>query len=284
MFYQLLLKNGGIDVPIISITELSVTERNLKKISADISEKLETALNLACTEDTKKAVKKYRAELSKQFAEFEAERKEKTAEYEKPLKEFKAMYDEYIAVPFKRADQALKQKIDEVEKVQKDAKREAVENYARELIQAYALDWLDASRIIPNVILSASEKSLKKAVKDAADKIKSEVDCINAISDNAELMAEYMKCLNLAQAKLTVVERQHAIEQAEKARSAYIQQEEIYKEAEKKIEQLAPPTVETEQEEKTYQMTFTVNGTIEQLKALKAFMIENNINFTNGGN
>ena len=31
-------------------------------------------------------------------------------------------------------------------------------------------------------------------------------------------MAEYMNCLNLAQAKLTVVERQHAIEAAEKAK------------------------------------------------------------------
>ena len=59
-------------------------------------------------------------------------------------------------------------------------------------------------------------------------------------------------------------------------------QEEIYKEAEKKIEQLAPP-VEVE-EEKTYTMTFTVSGTIEQLKALKAFMISNNIDFINGGN
>ena len=38
------------------------------------------------------------------------------------------------------------------------------------------------------------------------------------------------------------------------------------------------------EEEKKYTMTFTVSGTMEQLKALKAFMIENNINFTNGGN
>ena len=269
---------------VISITELSTTEQSLQRIASQIEGRLSAALQMTCTEETKAAVKKYRAELSKQFAEFEAERKEKTAEYEKPLKEFKAMYDEYVTIPFKKADQALKQKIEEVETVQKDAKREAVESYARELIQAYTLDWLDISRIMPNITLSASEKSLKKAVKDSADKIKADVDCINAISDNAELMAEYMKCLNLAQAKLTVVERQHAIEEAEKAKSAYIQQEEIYKEAEKKIEQLAPPTVETEKEEKTYQMTFTVSGTIEQLKALKAFMTDNSIDFKNGGN
>ena len=268
----------------ISITELSITEQSLQRSASQIEGRLSAALQMACTEETKAAVKKYRAELSKQFAEFEAERKEKTAEYEKPLKQFKELYDRYITKPFKNADTALKIKISEVENVQRAEKTAAVEDYAAELITAYSLSWLDVSRIMPNITLSASEKSLKKAVKDSADKIKSEVDCINAISDNAELMAEYMKCLNLAQAKLTVVERQHAIEQAEKAKSAYIQQEEIYKEAEKKIEQLAPPEIVPEQEEKTYSMTFTVSGTIEQLKALKDFMIDNNIDFKNGGN
>lgn len=267
---------------IISINELSVTEINLKRISEEHKDQLENALKMACTEETKKAVKAYRAELNKLYGELENERKAVTAEYEKPLKEFKTMYDIYIAKPFKEADQALKQKIDEVETVQKDVKREAVESYARELIRAYALTWLDVYQVMPNITLSASEKALKKQVKDTVDRIKSEVDCINAMPDSSELMAEYMECLNLAQAKLTVAERQHAIEVAEKAKAAYNQQEEIDREAEKRVEQLAPPTIV--QEEKTYTMTFTVSGTIEQLKALKAFMIENNIEFKNGGN
>lgn len=267
----------------IKISELSVTKQNLQRIADDVKNKLEIAEKMACTEETKQAVKKYRADLKKEFEELEAERKEKTREYEKPLEEFKTVYNELIAKPFKSADQALKIKIDEVETAQKSEKREVVERYAAELIQSYALDWLESSRIMPNVTLSASEKSLKKEVKDKVEKIKSEVDCINAISDNSELMAEYMKCLNLAQAKMAVVERQHAIEAAEKARTLYNQQEELDREAEKRIEQLAPPTIVSEQEEKTYSMTFTVSGTIEQLKALKAFMIANNINFTNGG-
>ena len=269
---------------IISISDLSTTEANLRKIAEEQEDKLQSALAMACTEETKKAVKNTRAELNKQFSEYESERKTRTAEYEKPLKEFKAMYDKYIATPFKEADKALKTKIDQVESLQKDEKREAVESYAKELIQAYALDWLDVSRIMPNVTLSASEKSLKKEVKEAVGRIKSDVDCVNAISDNSELMAEYMKCLSLSQAKMAVVERQHAIEAAEKATSVYTQQEQINQEVVERIEQLAPPTIVSEQEEKTYSMTFTVSGTIEQLKALKAFMIENNINFTNGGN
>ena len=267
---------------IISITELSVTEQALKQINAEQKQRLDGALQMACTEETKQAVKKYRTELKKTFEELEAERKEKTAEYEKPLKDFKAMYDEYISKPFKEADSALKQKIDEVEKTQKDTKREAVENYARELIQAYALTWLDVYQVMPNITLSASEKALKKQVKDTVDRIKSEVDCINAMPDSSEIMAEYMNCLNLADAQMIVTQRKKAIEQAEQAKAAYKEQEEVKQEVTERIEQLTPP-VEVE-EEKTYTMTFTVSGTIEQLKALKAFMINNNITFTNGGN
>lgn len=269
---------------IISINDISSTEQALKRVAERSKDRLETALKMACTEETKQAVKKFRADLKKEFDELEAERKEKTKEYEEPLKEFKAVYDELITKPFKTADQALKQKIDDVEKVQKDEKRESVESYARELIQSYALEWLETSRVIPSITLSTSETALKKAVKTTVDKIKSEVDCINSISDNAELMAEYMKCLSLAQAKLTVVERQHAIEQAKKARAVYTQQEEIKQEVTERVEQLAPPTIVSEQEEKTYSMTFTVSGTIEQLKALKAFMTDNNIDFKSGGN
>ena len=267
---------------IISISDLLSTESNLKAISLDIQHKLDVAKKMACTEETKQAVKRYRTELKKEIEELETERKTKTKEYEKPLNEFLTVYKELILQPYRVADQALKNKIDEVETAQKGAKREAVESYARELIQSYALDWLDVSRILPNITLSASEKSLKKAVKDTVDRIKSEVDCINAISDNMELMAEYIKCLNLAQARLIIVERQHSLEAAAKAKKAYNQQEELDREAEKRIEQLAPPTVV--QEEKTYTMTFTVSGTIEQLKALKAFMTNNNIDFKSGGN
>lgn len=267
---------------IISITELSVTEQALKQINAEQKQRLDGALQMACTEETKQAVKKYRTELKKTFEELEAERKEKTAEYEKPLKDFKAMYDEYISKPFKEADRALKTKIDEVEKTQKDTKRESVEVYAKELIQAYALTWLDVYQVMPNITLSASEKALKKQVKDTVDRIKSEVDCINAMPDSSEIMAEYMNCLNLADAQMIVTQRKKAIEQAEQAKAAYKEQEEVKQEVTERIERLAPP-VEVE-EEKTYTMTFTVSGTIEQLKALKAFMIANNINFTNGGN
>lgn len=270
---------------IISFSDLKATEDRLISIGGGVKERMQLAVDMACTEDTKQAVKKYRAELKKEFESYETERKEKTAEYETPLRLFKKMYNKYIATPYKEADIALKAKIDAVEWEQKNAKAQAVEAYGQELLDAYALDWLDVSRIMPTVTLSASEKSLKATVKEKADKIKSDIDCIHLIDDSGEMFAEYINFLDLAMAKTTVEKRRKAVEEAEKAKAAYTQNEEVNRQSEEKVDMLAPPTVKEEkpEEEKKYTMTFTVTGTIQQLKAIKAFLINNNIIFTNGG-
>ena len=270
---------------ILSIVNLPQTEQALKEISERCKDRLKLAEQMACTEETKQAAKKLRAELNKEFSEYEAERKERTAEYEKPLKMFKDIYNQYIAEPFRNADIALKVKINDVETAQREEKTLEVKEYADELKQAYALDWLETERIMPNVTLSASVKSLKAAAKERLDKIKSDIDCIGVIDDSGEMFAEYMDCLDIAMAKIAVEKRKKAVEEAEKAKAAYTQNEEVNRQAEEKVDMHAPPVIEEEKpEEKKYTMTFTVSGTIEQLKTLKSFMIENNIEFKNGGN
>lgn len=270
---------------ILSIVNLPQTEQALKEISERCKDRLKLAEQMACTEETKQAAKKLRAELNKEFSEYEAERKERTAEYEKPLKMFKDIYNQYIAEPFRNADIALKVKINDVETVQREEKALEVKEYADELKQAYALDWLETERIMPNVTLSASVKSLKAAAKEQLDKIKSDIDCIGVIDESGEMFAEYMDCLDLAMAKIAVEKRKKAVEEAEKAKAAYTQYEEVNRQAEEKVDMLAPPTTTEEEkpEEKKYTMAFTVTGTIQQLKAIKAFLIENNIEFKNGG-
>ena len=269
---------------VLSIVNLQQTEQTLKEISERCKGRLKLAEQMACTEETKQAAKKLRAELNKEFSEYEAERKERTAEYEKPLKMFKTLYEQYIAEPFRNADIALKVKINDVETVQKEEKTLEVKEYADELKQAYALDWLETERIMPNVTLSASVKSLKAAAKERLDKIKSDIDCIGVIDNSGEMFAEYMNCLDLAAAKIAVEKRKKAVEEAEKAKAAYTQTEEVNRQAEEKVDMLAPPVIEEEKpEEKKYTMTFTVTGTIQQLKAIKAFLIESNIEFENGG-
>ena len=107
---------------ILSIVNLPQTEQALKEISERCKDRLKLAEQMACTEETKQAAKKLRAELNKEFSEYEAERKERTAEYEKPLKMFKDIYNQYIAEPFRNADIALKVKINDVETAQREEK------------------------------------------------------------------------------------------------------------------------------------------------------------------
>lgn len=269
----------------MSIHNLSGTEAALIAISESIKKQLDAVEKMVCTDETKQAAKKLRAELNRQFKIYDDERKERVRAYEEPRKKFDELFKKYIQEPYKNADEILAEKIQKVEKTQKDEKLEEVKNYAEELKTDYALGWLDIDRIIPTITLSASLRSLKAAVKEKLDKIKSDIDCIGVIDSSGEMFAEYMNCLDIAAAKTTVEKRKKAVEEAEKAKAAYSQNEGTNRQAEQKVEMLAPPTVEEEKpEEKKYTMTFTVSGTMEQLKALKAFMIENNIDFKNGGN
>lgn len=275
---------------IISITDLSVTEQNLQKVARECADKIATAKAMACTEDTKQAVKKTRTELKKKFEEYETERKARTAEYEKPLKDFKELYNKYIAIPFKEADEVLKKKIDDVEDVQKAEKYDKVNAYAQELITAYCLNWLDVDRVIPKVTITKSQTALEKEVISVIDRIKNDVDSISQTNDGDEILAEYMNCLNLAQARMAVNQRKRDIEKAQQTAQTYTQQENIKQEVEENVTQLAPPVVEEETPEENisempvFIMTFTVTGTLEQLRAVKAFLVENGIEFKNGGN
>ena len=276
----------------ISIYDLSVTEKNLQRIAEECREKIEAAKAMACTEETKQAVKKTRTELKKKFEEYETERKVRTAEYEKPLKDFKTLYDKYIKIPFTEADAALKRKIDDVEDIQKLEKANNVMVYAIELIKAYSLDWLgpDVMRIMPKINLTDSETKLQKQVTATLDRIKKDVDYINKLESKDEIFAEYMESLDMTQALDTVERRKQAILKAQQTSQTYTEQENIKHEVEETVTQLAPPVVEEETPEENisempvFQMKFTVTGTMQQLKALKAFLIENNIEFKNGGN
>ena len=148
----------------------------------------------------------------------------------------------------------------------------AVKAWATEQRMALNLGWLDIDRIMPNVTLSASEKGLREKVGKELERIAEES---RAITD-PEVFAEYQKCLGLAAAQINVRVRREEIEKAKAYREEQRECERRQQEAEDKIDALAPPTEEFKEDE-ICRLTFTVEGTIEQLVALKAFIIEQNL-------
>lgn len=276
---------------IIEIKQLPIIEERLQTLKTEIEQKTHSALFMECTEDTVKSVKKMRAELTKEFNEYETRRKYIKSQIEAPYKAFNAIYEDCVTKSFKKADKALKSKIDKVENGLKEQKKEKIRFYSEELKKAYALDWLDVERVIPNITLSASEASLTSVVAEKMEKISMECQCISGLEnsdESAELLAEYKKSLSLAQAKLIVSQHKKEIEKAKADSQKKKDQDQIKQEAEKRVEMLTPPAVsqttpESSSEKVTlYKMTFTVSGTKEQLKALKAFIINNNIEIIGG--
>lgn len=265
---------------LIIIKQLPIIEQQLKMLAADIKTKVDAAMSLPCTVDTVKDVKKVRAELNKQYTELEERRKVVKTAIMQPYNEFEQAYKEYVGTHFTNADKALKGKIDNVEDGLKLEKENNVKAYFAELAEVNHIEWLGWERVKPNITLSASEKSLKEAVKATCEKIAEDVSFIEQQENFAELLAEYQKCLNLAQAGQTVKARHDAIikaqEQAAEAKAAKEREEE----AAAKVISFAPPIIDTPPEppkplepaEQIFTLSFKVKATKEKLTKLKQFL------------
>ena len=265
---------------LITIKQLPIIEQQLKMLAADIKTKVDNAMSLPCTADTVKDVKKARAELNKQYTELEERRKVVKTAIMQPYNEFEQAYKEYVGMHFTNADKALKDKISNVEDGLKLEKENNVKAYFAELAEVNHIEWLDWERVKPNITLSASEKSLKEAVKTTCERIAEDVSFIEQQENFAELLAEYQKCLNLAQAGQTVKARHDAIikaqEQAAEAKAAKERDEE----AAAKVISFAPPIIDTPSEppkplepaEQIFTLSFKVKATKEKLAKLKQFL------------
>lgn len=270
---------------IIVVKQLPVIEQQLAQIKEQVAERVSAAMQLVCTEDTVKAVKKARTELNAEFKAWEDKRKEVKTAVMTPYEKFEAVYKDCISDAYKAADKDLKQKIDEVEQELKSKKAAEVRDYFEEYLASKGVDFVSYEQAGINVTLSASLKSLKEQAKAFIDRIVSDLALIETFTDlKAEILVEYKKSLNVSdaitgvKARAKAVQEEQARQEAEaEKRAAEAQRVEAIKAAipeapaavEAPTEQTAAPALE-----KKYCIRFTVKGTREQLIALKKFLTE----------
>ncbi len=265
---------------IIKVTQLPIIVEQLHEVKAEVTAKVEQALNLVCTEGTIKDVKKVRSELNKELKDYEDRRKAVKTAIMKPYNDFEEVYKDCISDTYKKADAELKGKIDSVENELKEKKRKEVWYYFEELCEANSLDFITFENANINVTLSASMKSLKDQARNFVFKIVDDLNLIDTQEHKDEILYEYKASLNVSNAITTVANRYKAIEEAkarEEERKAREQAEaEAAAKVERVVEAVAPPTVEPiappVEEEKTYTLKFIVRGTMPKLKALKEFL------------
>lgn len=261
---------------IIVVKQLPVIVEQLQTIKAEVTERVNAAMNLVCNEDTIQTVKKIRTELNKEFGGWEEKRKEVKKAIMSPYDQFEAVYKDCITDVFKKADTDLKCKIASVENEEKAKKETEVKRYFTEYATSVlSSDFSDIEQLYKfadiNITLSASVKSLKEKAKAFVDKVHDDILLISTQEHCSEIMYEYGKTFNVSSAIRTVTERYKAIEET-KAREVERQaKEEAEQTAVKKVvDVLTPPTVEIK--EQIITTTFTVKGTKAQLKALKEFL------------
>ena len=269
---------------LIRVVQLPEIEEHLQSIKVAVTQKVNNALSLICTEDTVKSVKAVRADLNKERNEFEEQRKAVKKAIMTPYEQFEAVYKECISDTYKKADIELKAKIDSVENELKEAKRTEVEAYFEECSKSVGVDFVRLSDLNLNITLSASVKSLKRQVKEYFDKVIQDLALIATLEHTTEILVEYRKTLDVSDAVLTVQERHKAIAEQEKrnAEASVIaeKQTETVEKVEKAVresvaEEISAPEVEEappEGNEPVYEATFRVTGTLAQLKALKKFL------------
>ena len=149
----------------IVIKQLPIIEQQLIVVSAEIDEKVKSAVSLVCTEENVKVIKEIRANLNKESKEFEDKRKQVKSEIMKPYEEFESIYKECISDKYKTADVELKNKIDSVENELKENKKAEVVNYFNEYLNSKNIDFVTFEKANINITLSASMKSLKEQAR-----------------------------------------------------------------------------------------------------------------------
>lgn len=269
------------ETQLIELKQLPVIQEQLEAVKAEIEKRTSFAKSQLVTEETRASVKALRSQLNKEFAALDEKRKTIKAQILKPYEDFEAVFKDCVTIPYKDADNTLREKITEVEDGLKAKKTEEVKAYYDEYAETKGVaDIIPWERSDIKVNLTDTAKKLKETAKGLIDRVAAEAAAIRMMEDADEIMFEYSRTLTMASAVETVSRRKKEIE-ARKAMQAELEQRAAeMKAAEAKVDEaisIAPPTTgapdpEAEPEEPIYTTKFTVRGTLAQLKALKAFL------------
>ena len=196
-------------------------------------------------------------------------------------------------------------KIDEFDKRLKADKEARIRAYFTELCQANNIDFLPFERLGLKIGLSDSDKSLKDLVNSNIDNVVKSLAMIESLNDpdeyKAEILADYKQTLDVMRsinnAKYRKQQREAELQRLE-AQKARAEQARLAAEARAKEvaplqapEEVPPPAIQEAPappqeapapapQEVTPDLivtSFTVQGTMEQLRALKAYILSNNI-------
>lgn len=266
---------------LIVVKQIPIIIEKLESVKSEIEHKVNVACSMVCTDENYKEIKKIRSALNKELAEFESQRKSVKSEVMTPYEHFESVYKECISTPYKKADSALKNKIEAIEQGLKQEKQDKSKAYFNEYAQTLGIDFVKYEQVGLSITMTVTLKKLRETIKAFLDKVMDDIKLIAVQEHKDEILYEYKQTLNVSAAITSVTERYKAIE-AERARAeaekterekaelneqATLNEYEPF-EANVAVE-VAPPEEKphiNQTDEKVFSLTFTVYGTKTQLK------------------
>lgn len=269
---------------LIRVTQLPVIEEQLRALKESIDQRVANALALVCTEETIQTVKTERSKLRKEYDELEAQRKKVKAAVLGPYEAFERIYKVCVSDALKGADAALKHKIDGTEVEIKRRCEDGLREYFSELCEVNHLDWLTFEQSGVKVDLTSAKAKtptkLRKQLAEFVARVNDGVNLIADLDDAEEIMVEFRRTLDAAQAIGIIQDRHRRIEAERTAQESRQAAKAAEQEAVERVHMVrksyAPPTPVPEEKapnEIIPRCTFTaINATRAQLRRVKEFL------------
>lgn len=267
---------------IMRVETLPKIYQQLEQMSIEIDNEVNQALALDCTEESKQEVKKARANINKIKTELEDRRKTIKEQILQPYMQFESMYNSLIKDKLVYADDTLKTRILNIETQQINEKRENIKAYFEEYLESLHITFVHWDQLNIKIGLSDSEKKLREQVKSKLDIIANDIKLIELEEYRNDILLEYKENgFDFAKAKLNVVNRMNELQKLQESMNQKQQQDEQDKAIEQKVEEEITIPVEVVEKpvENILTTRFQVHGTLEQIKSLKQFMFEIDIEF-----
>ncbi len=254
---------------------------NFEELKAELTERLDHYNRLIITEDGIKEGRADRAKLNALAKALDTRRKEVKKACLAPYESFEAKVKEILTL-INEPIAAIDKQLDVYEEKRKEEKRkEIAEAYdaivpeaLREIIpleRIYSTKWENATMKMPAV---------EAEIEDRVNRTNADMMVLNTIEEEYALAVRevYMQTLDIGRA----VAKREALQRAAEAYKQVVQpkpQPEAPKPAEPIVEPVREP-IKPAEYETVYLLRLEMQVTKDQASALKAFLVENHINFT----
>lgn len=279
------------ELEIISPVEaLPVVKFNKEEIMKEISNRMQYYSNIEVTEETMKESKTDLANLRKFRDSFEEKRKELKKKFLKPYEDFEKEYKEIIEL-IDRPLNLINAQLQKLEFEQKETKKKNIKLYyekeAKDIVELVPFERVFKDKWLNK---TCTTKSIKDEIAEFVKTFKCGYETIKNLNQKYEkqIIDKFIQTFDLSVA----LAEGKRLEQQEKNKSIIEQTYTQQKKDEAKVEHLnklygfqKEETASTTQpqEQKKYVVTLQFTATCEQLKALKQFLIEQNIEFIKKG-